>query len=311
MKEIGNIAVLLSSYKRFTDLQHQIYTMLNQDEPPQAIFVAVKGYSEYFINKFLKKKFEKFESVKIKCVPNKNQLSNLLDCIRDEDPDQFDYFLKIDDDDFYPNDYITNTRMLMKNALVNNPDIQGHGMKHVYGHLKKNANFHFFEYSHRSCFGGTLGFTRKVLDYLFKMERDRDQMKPITGDRQFAVDEMIMFFADYLGGFHTHRKREEFIYCRYNPSCWRDQKNYLGLGNCIFVGADKMQKAQEQFIYARHPEWRDTIRLCAGSFARVNEPEEKGTYLSRKNALLLKWKGHAAEVFVYHRDGYYSYKSKL
>lgn len=104
------IACLLPSYKRFKDLQRQIWCLMDQDTADFHLFVAVKGMAEADFQRLLLPQFSHFVEegrLTLRLFPNRNQLSNLPDCVRRLDVSGFDLFAKLDDDDVYALDYLS------------------------------------------------------------------------------------------------------------------------------------------------------------------------------------------------------------
>lgn len=104
-------ALCMASYKRPLDIIRQIQSMMEQtyDKDMFHLFVAVKGipialYSNYIIP-FIKKYIDEGR-LTIRVASNTNQLSNFIDCTRALDVDDYEYFVKIDDDDLYNPEYL-------------------------------------------------------------------------------------------------------------------------------------------------------------------------------------------------------------
>lgn len=105
---LAAIAACLASYRRLTDLQRQIWCMMDQSYENFHVFAAVKGIPETTYRKTVLPLFEHFIQegrLTMRLFPNKNQLSNFLDTVRDLDISNYDLFAKIDDDDLYGRDY--------------------------------------------------------------------------------------------------------------------------------------------------------------------------------------------------------------
>lgn len=105
------LALIMSSYKRPERLYRQLACMLRQTYRHFRIFVTVKGVPQYICDTMFQGAFrDEIEAglVNIRFDPNKNQLSNYLDAVRGVDPDEFDLFVKIDDDDFYAPHFLEN-----------------------------------------------------------------------------------------------------------------------------------------------------------------------------------------------------------
>lgn len=109
-ESMPRIACLLSSYKRLKELQRQIYCFMDQSYKNFHLFVAVKGVSEHDVVDILMPTFSHFIEagrLTIRMAPNRNQVSNLIDCVRGLDVSEYDLFAKIDDDDIYARDYLS------------------------------------------------------------------------------------------------------------------------------------------------------------------------------------------------------------
>lgn len=103
------MALCLTSYKRVEDLQRQMACMLRQSYGSFHLFVAVKGVPEAVVTQVILPGFARDIAsgrLTVHLFPNKNQLSNLIDTVRGLPIDDYDLFLKIDDDDLYGIDYL-------------------------------------------------------------------------------------------------------------------------------------------------------------------------------------------------------------
>ena len=104
------ILACISSFNRPVFISGQILRMLRQSYPVD-ISVSVKGVPEDFVDEALAKEWApeiKSGRIKLRIDQNRDQFSNLLDTVRDIDLEQYDYFCKIDDDDWYGPDYFLN-----------------------------------------------------------------------------------------------------------------------------------------------------------------------------------------------------------
>lgn len=98
------LAIILCSYKRPEELYRQLACLFRQTYRRFKVFVTVKGVAQYVFETLYQGAFsDEIQAglLEIRFDPNKNQLSNYLDAIRGVDPEAFDLFVKIDDDDFY------------------------------------------------------------------------------------------------------------------------------------------------------------------------------------------------------------------
>lgn len=164
-------ALCLSSYKRFDNMQLQIYQMLHQNYDNFHVFVACKGISEFNFNKYIKPQYKKYideGKLTIRYFPNKNQLSNFFDTIRDIDIEDFDYFCKIDDDDLYSPDYIKTYNDLANYYPNNNFFFRKDSQRLV---RKNYKGFVSLEYDGSNIYmGPTLCMLKSVLKKIRKAE---------------------------------------------------------------------------------------------------------------------------------------------
>ncbi|MBO7244930.1 MAG: hypothetical protein J6V53_06615 [Alphaproteobacteria bacterium] len=102
--------LMLSSFKRPIFLSGQIYRLLNQTYRNFDISVSIKGSpNDYGFASTFSREFDRFKQsgkVFVRFDHNGHQFSNLLDTVRHLDINNYDYFCKIDDDDWYAPDYL-------------------------------------------------------------------------------------------------------------------------------------------------------------------------------------------------------------
>ena len=173
------IAVCLSSYKRLTDLQRQIWCMMDQSYPNLHVFAAVKGIPEGTYRRTVLPLFEHFiheGRLTMRLFPNKNQLSNFLDTIRDLNVSDYDLFAKIDDDDLYGRDYF---KSVNKFHLHLPPEFSsfycGPGE-----YLSVRGGYPFSGNGFFGCFGPTLVLSRDVLEKLIICETNPHMISQIS-----------------------------------------------------------------------------------------------------------------------------------
>lgn len=172
-----NLALCLSSYKRIEDLQRQLYALLGQTYRQFHIFAAVKGIPDNVVAACLTPLFSEEIAagrLTLRLFPNKNQLSNLLDTVRGLPVDDYDLFLKIDDDDIYGRAYLQHIRDFHRMLPV--------GWNSSYGGicstLERSHGFPLMGSGCYSVFGSSFAWTRTVLDRLWECERNPSGMIP-------------------------------------------------------------------------------------------------------------------------------------
>lgn len=115
------VAICLASYGRPHELMRQVYAMMDQSYKDLHVFAAVKGYTESFFNEVIVPPLQHFVDegrLTIRLFPNSNQLTNFVDTVRDINIDDYELFLKIDDDDWYHREYVKTVVELLDNQPV-------------------------------------------------------------------------------------------------------------------------------------------------------------------------------------------------
>ena len=116
-KQDKRILVMISSYKRPLLLSGQLIRFENQTYNNFDISVSIKGCPENYIRQTFMQEWEsliKKGGLRIRFDENKNQLANLLDTVRDINLEAYDYFCKVDDDDWYSPIYLEEVNEWLK-----------------------------------------------------------------------------------------------------------------------------------------------------------------------------------------------------
>lgn len=313
-KKIEKIGILLPSYRRPIETRNAIFSALNQNYENIKVFVAIKGFSEDYINLLFKNAFAKeIEAGKLvlRTFPNKCQISNTLDCIRDEDISDIDYFIKMDNDDIYLENYVTNHVNFLRDEYEaeNYPD--GVGI-HFAIDIKNSKNATWFFENHRNqVYGNQLAFSPKVVEILFQVERGDFQVLADLGinvDKYTNLmdDNLVCDIARALGGFLQRENNSDCFYNDYSSSCYRDSQNYLGVkrknNNPSLKEALGMEG--EEIIHVHHPYWSDYFIILGDRFSKMDG--DGGKIVSRENGdLIVKWDRWGKEIFRKHKEGYY------
>lgn len=315
------IAGLLSSYKRLKELQRQIGCMMAQDDEDFHLFVAIKGISERDYHRIIEPQFRHFVQagrLTMRLFPNRNQLSNLLDTVRDLDISSWDLFAKIDDDDIYAHDYIS--QLQEYHAMLP----EGLGSYHCgdggYYHLEKG--FPVVGVGHFGFYGPTLVIPKRVLELLFDYEKE-----PMSVLRHFPVAEhgyllsSFSFKEDALIDFINRRmgacnraayacvqgNELSVIVCQDTPSVLRG--NYVSHDLMQQVEGTRLDKrANEQLLYLVHPHWSGYLRMLGTRVRRLDQKEEGNAIYFEHNLLIIKWDNWGEEMFEKDKEGTYSFK---
>lgn len=314
------MALCLSSYKRPEDLQRQIFSMMNQSYGNFHLFVAVKGIPEFFVNTFIIPQFQHFidaGKLTLRCFPNGNQLSNLLDTVRGIDTSGFELFLKIDDDDFYCRDYLKTINEFCETV----PD----------GYSCYYSDWSWVLYKHGGVvspqkepfyvFGSSLVMSREVMEQVWKSETEPEIIRRIMakyyggeGHSRIAWSEdnflhklMMEFGCGNIAPFVSRKGMKHFLMVqRSNASVTRGG---LVPGDAVqHVDVANASSPRETVFTLVHPEWMDTVRIYGQSSYRVSNGDRARVVRQTDSSITLGWEKWGEEVFVRNPDGSYHLK---
>lgn len=313
------IAVILSSYKRFNELQRQIWCMMDQDYPHlYHLFVAVKGMSENTFRKHLYPQFEHFikeGKLTLRYFPNKNQLSNILDTVREIDVSAYDLFVKIDDDDIYKHNYLSTINSYHEHLP------RGMGSYHSgYGsYLRNVGGFPHFVRDVYHSYGPTLVFPPEVLKSLFQYENNPSPFSnivlnapwhPELREYGFAEDAVIDRIND-----HEHCcNRGNFIDKMGHTDSISFSQIHSSVTRGSYISGDFWDKNysistnpenNEVVIEVQHPFWNGLIRILANRAIHLGTNDEGDVLEYSENSLKLKWDNAGYEYFIRTPEGYY------
>lgn len=206
------ILLCLSSFKRPIFLSGQIERLLNQTYKNHDISVSIKGSPNdtAFRNTFLREfeNFEKTGRVRIRFDKNRGQYSNLLDTMRDIDLDKYDIYCKIDDDDWYSSDYVSE----INKAFNQLPEDELEYSSSSYSDgfiLTENIDQTFLNRNRTELTGPTLCFSREIIKIAFEIEKDPSLInKYIPEENVGAFHQREDRFLDHMArknGSHISR----------------------------------------------------------------------------------------------------------
>jgi len=314
------MALCLASYRRPEDLQRQIYTMMNQsyDKDFFHLFVAVKGVSEFYVNTFIIPQFRNFIDdgrLTIRCFPNSNQLTNLLDCTRDLDVSAYDLFLKIDDDDFYCRDYLSTINEF--HSLI--PQHYSSFFSDWSWVLYKPHGIAAPQLEPFYVFGSSMTVTPQVWQRLHAAEADpsiiRETLARYCGGEGHAC---IAYSEDNF----IHKVMRDFGCDNIAPLVSRKgishylmvQKSNASVTRGGLVPGDAASHTdlsetappQEHVVYAFHPEWKDSLRIYGSDCLRVSNGDRAQVLKFTDSHLSLRWEKWGEEHFAKDKRGAYT-----
>lgn len=175
--------ICISSYKRPIQLLGQIHRFNNQSYKNLDISVIVRGCDNLVYN-IISEECKIYNNVFINYGENGSQINNLLDCIRQTNYSNYDYFCKIDDDDIYSLDYINNINLLINN----NKNIIGfYNNKPLPVIIEKENKIILYKYI-QGLYGNTLGFNYYIFEILEKISKDIKNIKTILDSYNIVID---------------------------------------------------------------------------------------------------------------------------
>lgn len=201
----------VSSFKRPIFLSGQLWRMMNQTYQNFDISVSVKGIDKDWADKTFMQEWQPFVEtgrVILRFDSNRKQMNNFLDTVRDIDLTQYDYFCKIDDDDWYTPDYLEDVNKNInsqKNVTVT-------GSRNAYI-LTENIDSVVFRKNNTGLMGPTLCFSRKVIETALEIEKNPSLLKvylPNDGEEWMfnSREDRILHHLGRSLGTEVHRGGE-------------------------------------------------------------------------------------------------------
>lgn len=313
------LALCLSSYKRPEDLQRQIFAMMNQsyDKDSFHLFVALKGIPEFYANSFIIPQFCNFMEdgrLSIRCFPNRNQLSNLLDCTRNLDTSRFDLFLKIDDDDFYCRDYLKTINEF--HSLI--PQHYSSFFSDWSWALYKHHGIVSPQLEPFYVFGSSMAVSPQVWQRLYEAEADpsiiRDTMARHCGGKghsciaysedNFIHQAMCDFGCANIAPFVKQKGLSHYLMVqKSNASVTRG--GLVPGDAAAHVDLAEPSPPQECVIYAFHTDWKDSLRIYGPDCLRVSNGDRARVLEFSDKRLVLRWEKWGTERFEKDARGAY------
>lgn len=167
---------MMTSYGRVPELLSQVRSMMDQTYKNFHMFVAVKGITEVIYQEVIVPQLRHYVNerrLSLCLTGNTNQLINFLDTIRGYPLDEYDLFLKIDDDDFYHPDYLKYYAETISMCPEGTSIYYGKRptIKTVYQMFGAWTIRDTFRESEYFGYGHMLALGRPIIDHLFAVER--------------------------------------------------------------------------------------------------------------------------------------------
>lgn len=224
------ILVMISSWKRPLLLSGQIIRFANQTYNNFDISVSVKGASEKWVRATFMQEWQdimRSKKLRVRFDENKDQLANLLDTVRDVNLEDYDYFCKVDDDDWYAPTYLEEV-----NEWLNKEDNISISSTRSATLLQNGHPDVLMRFNNTVLSGPTMCFSRSIIESALKIEKNPAALEPIYTKEQVQAlkgireDRMLHEIAKVLGKAQERKTSPyNIIYGQQYPSVIRG--NYL------------------------------------------------------------------------------------
>ncbi len=221
--------VMISSFKRPMLATGQVLRFFDGSYQNFDISLSMKGLGENFPKTLWEKTLTPFLQsgrLKLRYDANKAQYANLLDTVRDVDLTQYDYFCKVDDDDWYTPGYLQSVNRFINESALEPALTSGHNAVILeWGKTTKDP-VSMWRYTGELT-GPTFCFSREVIEIALAIEKDPSLAKNYTKDRfeefqEVREDAFLAHLAAEIGlDLKRDRGAPQIIYGWQFPSVMR------------------------------------------------------------------------------------------
>ena len=203
----------VSSFKRPIYLVGLVHRLFNQTYQNFDVSISLKGVDTQTLHHLIKPELnslQKGNRLILKEHKNENQLTNLINTFRELDLKNYDYICKIDDDDFYSNNYLNSVNMALN--LLENPEFL---FKNNFDILYENTYSTYLINSFNQNPGATTCFSTQFVPMLFELEK----MTPTQLKNLIKSDEKndLSLYEDWLFHKVSHQQGKKHIYFSLEP----------------------------------------------------------------------------------------------
>ncbi len=163
------ILACVSSFKRPIFISGQVFRLMHQTYPVD-VSLSVKGVPDHFVKTALMQEWKPFireGRLSVRIDENRDQFSNFLDTVRHVDLNQYDYFCKVDDDDWYGPNYFKH----VNDWLNKEPGIAISSTTHTLV-IKEGDKFVQVDRNRSNLSGPSMCFSRSVIQTFLDIEKD-------------------------------------------------------------------------------------------------------------------------------------------
>ncbi len=202
----------MSSFKRPIFASGQIFRLMNQTYQNFDISLSLKGVDEKWSNLTFEKEWKQLKKENrlfVRYDPNRAQLNNFLDTVRNVDLNGYDYFCKIDDDDWYAPTYLE----AVNDELNQYSDISISMTENTYI-LTENIETTQMRPNNYNLSGPTMCFSRETIKLLLAIEKNHALLSKYlpeenSTDSFVTREDAIMHHLSRVIGRENHRKKTE------------------------------------------------------------------------------------------------------
>ncbi len=227
IKHNHRFLLMCSSFKRPMFLSGQIFRLMNQTYQNFDISVSVKGVEPDKSLMTFEKEWRPLIEKKrlfLRYDRNRAQLSNLLDTVRNINLNNYDYFCKIDDDDWYAPEYLESINNSL-NSTKKEVNITFGGL--IYRLWEDIDTTHIVPNT-SDWLGPTICVSRKLLEILLEIENNPASYKKYLPDEPDNLhltreDRLIHHLGLKMGAQNRSTEEPLVIYGQQYPSITRNQ----------------------------------------------------------------------------------------
>lgn len=247
----------ITSHKRPTFLSGQVLRLMQQTYPHFDISLSIKGVPSTFVRENLQAEWQDFISagrVRLRLDKNRDQFSNFLDTVRYVDLSRYDWFCRLDDDDWYSADYLTH----VNEALKKEPKVVMTHTPHAFimGENIRTITYLYNEDEERPETASTMCFSRAVIKKALRLEDNSRAFRHFFRSRRIAdaasmrqgqEDELMRQIALSLGPVQVRQTpQNDVIFGRQYPSLKRN-KDFAYLPDTSQKEGEKSDKEEIKF----------------------------------------------------------------
>lgn len=210
--------LMMSSFKRPIFATGQMLRLMNQTYQNFDLSVSLKGVDQNYSRLTFEKEFWPYINKKrlfLRYDENGAQLSNLLDTVRDIDIENYDYFCKIDDDDWYAPEYLQSINDELNDALRQNKEVDYTATLNTYN-LRENIETTIMTYNLTNLSGPTMCFSRRIIEMALEIDLYPDLYRKYLPDEPYGLhllreDRMLGHLASYWGVVWPRKATEPLV----------------------------------------------------------------------------------------------------